>query len=120
MKKLALRLLLVTSLCCCFSVYAKENNSMMPPKPIDNKVFESLVGTWRGQNDMMGTKMEDRLKVSWSLNHQFLIMELQSKSLDNPSIHYEGLGVFGVDQDGHVKTWWFDSGVLHQFLQELG
>lgn len=88
--------------------YASEI-SMNPPKPVENKVLNAMVGNWKGESNIMGKKMQERLSISWSLNHQFLIMQLSSREIANPASHYEGLGVFGADSDGNVKTWWFDS-----------
>jgi hypothetical protein len=109
MKKLALGCVLILVMNTPSIAYAKEEKCMLPPKPLDNKMLGSMVGTWKGVNDMMGTQMADTLKVSWTLNHQFLKMELTSQAVNDPNYHYEGLGIFGIDQNGKVKTWWFDS-----------
>lgn len=90
-------------------VFADTNsNTMQPPKPVDNKVFDAMVGHWTGESDMMGTKMQDELNIRWALNHQFLIMDLKSTDTKN-NMTYEGMGVFGVDAKNKAKTWWFDS-----------
>lgn len=82
---------------------------MAPPPPVNNKVYDAMVGTWRGESNMMGTKMNDVLTIGWQLNHQFIIMELEATNKNNPSEKYEGMGVMGVDAQGNAKTWWFDS-----------
>src|ERR1700730_6544997 len=58
------------------SMHAFCATDMTPPKPIDNKVYDAMVGTWEGDSTMMGTKMHDVIKISWGLGHQFLIMQL--------------------------------------------
>lgn len=82
---------------------------MTPPPPVNNKVYDAMVGTWRGTSDMMGTKMSDVIRIRWVLNHQFLVMGLTSTNIAKPSEKYEGMGVFGIDSQGNAKTWWFDS-----------
>lgn len=82
---------------------------MVMPPHLDNKVYDSMVGVWRGTSDMMGRKAQDELKVGWALNHQFLILSLQSRMMSKPDMKYEGMGIFGVDSQGNPKTWWFDS-----------
>jgi hypothetical protein len=101
---------LILSLCAVTittSIYAKDADPMTPPKPVENKVLDSMVGTWQSESDMMGVKMKDTLNISWALNHQFLKTELSAQAIDNPNIRYDGLGLFGVDKNNHLKTWWF-------------
>ena len=86
-----------------------DEPTMTPPKALENKVYDSMVGTWETNSEMGGKKVHNVLKVRWGLNHQFLIVELKSTGLDNPKIQYEGLGLFGVDAQGKAKTFWFDS-----------
>jgi hypothetical protein len=88
---------------------AQATTNMAPPKALENKVFNGMVGTWKGESDMMGTKMHDVLRVKWALNHQFLIMQLTATGVQQPKNQYEGMGVFGVDAQDNAQTWWFDS-----------
>lgn len=93
-----------------FSAFAKDNSSnMTPPKPLENATLNSMVGNWQGEGNMFGMKMRDNVKIYWSLNHQFIMMELHSQGVDNPNIRYDGLGIFGADEKGNVKSWWFDN-----------
>lgn len=87
---------------------ASDASQMQPPPAVQNKVFDSLVGEWKGESDMMGKKMKDKIKIDWGINHQFLIMKLKSKGI-NDKAQYQGLGIFGFDPQNNVKTWWFDS-----------
>jgi hypothetical protein len=86
-----------------------NNPSMTSPQPLNNKIFNSMIGTWQGQSDMMGTKMNDTLNIQWSLNHQFITMQLAAQGIQQPQNTYEGMGIFGIDSKGAPKTWWFDS-----------
>ncbi len=90
-----------------FKAYSQDD--MAPPKPVDNKVYESMCGTWTGESDMMGMKMNQEVKIYWALDHQFIYMELKAVGTTNPNMTYSGLGVFGVDKDGKAKGWWFDN-----------
>lgn len=53
--------------------------------------------------------MHNVLKIHWTLNHQFLIVELKAIGTNQPKMKYEGMGIFGVDAQGKAKTFWFDS-----------
>jgi hypothetical protein len=108
-KRFILHIVIVLSALNLATVYAKDDSSRTPPKPLENKLFDSMVGTWTGESDMMGVKMNDTLNISWSLNHQYLIVKLDAKNPSKPEQHYEGLGLFGQDPTGTIKSWWFDS-----------
>jgi hypothetical protein len=110
MKSKLLSALLVSFLGFVFtpSLLADTSNTMQAPKPVENKVLDAMVGTWTGESNMMGTKMQDELNIRWALNHQFLILDLKTTD-PKTSTSYEGMGVFGVDAKGKAKTWWFDS-----------
>jgi hypothetical protein len=86
-----------------------SQDEMAPPKPVDNKVYESMCGEWTAESDMMGMKMKQDVNIHWDLDHQFIFMELKSVGITNPNVKYSGLGVFGVDKDGKAKSWWFDN-----------
>ncbi|MBA2654808.1 MAG: hypothetical protein H0U71_07050 [Gammaproteobacteria bacterium] len=109
LKKFVLGCLALAALGSISSAYAKDEAAMMPPKPVENAVLESMVGTWQGQSNMMGTKMNDTIKIYWALNHQFLVTELKAVAVDNANNTYEGMGMYGIDKEGKVKIWWFDS-----------
>lgn len=100
--------LLLFSLIVFFSGSLLAQDQWQPPKPLDIKVFNAMVGEWEGVNDMMGMKMNDHAKFYWALNKQFLIMEVLSVGVDKPDTKYSGLAIFGVDKDGKIKSWWFD------------
>jgi hypothetical protein len=104
------KLTIITLLLFIFFLSYKINaqDNMMPPKPAENKMFDAMTGEWSGEDDMMGMKMTDNVKIYWNLNHQYLFMELTSTSKDNPAMSYHGLGIYGFDKTGNVKEWWFD------------
>ena len=79
-----------------------------PPKPLENKVFEAMIGDWTAESNMMGMPMKEEVSIKWTLNHQFISMELKATAKDNPKITYGGYGLFGVDDKGNLKGWWFD------------
>jgi len=83
-------------------------DDMTPPKPVDNKILEGMVGDWTGESEMMGMKYTEEAKIYWTLNHQYLIMETKYISKDNSSIVYNGMGIVGVSKDNSIKMWWFD------------
>ncbi len=89
-------------------IRAYSQDNMAPPKPLENKVYESMIGDWTTESDMMGTKMKQDVSIHWALNHQYIIMDLKATGVDNPKITYGGMGIFGVDEKGAVKGWWFD------------
>lgn len=88
---------------------AEANSHASPPKPVENKIYDAMVGTWKGTSNMMGMKMNQTMKMHWTLGHQFLVLELHAINVDNPQIKYDGVGYFGVDGQGKPKSWWFDS-----------
>jgi len=79
-----------------------------PPKPLENKVYDAMTGSWTSDDKMMGMPMHQEVNIHWALNHQYIIMELNAVGKDNPAVKYTGMGVFGVDEKGNAKTWWFD------------
>ncbi len=85
-----------------------SQDDMAPPKPVDNKVLEGMIGEWSGESDMMGMKFQEDVKIYWTLNHQYVIMETKDVSKDNPKMAYGGMGIVGVSKDGSAKMWWFD------------
>lgn len=87
-------------------IYTQDD--MMMPKPLDNKIYDAMTGEWTGESEMMGMKYQEDMKIYWTLNHQFIIMEIKDVAKDNPKMTYDGIGIFGVDKNGNAKMWWFD------------
>ncbi|MBK8982693.1 MAG: hypothetical protein IPM38_10335 [Ignavibacteria bacterium] len=88
---------------------ALDDSQMLPPPGIVNQVYEDMTGNWTAESDMMGIPMVQDLKIYWDINHQFLILDLRSTGKEDVTKAYQGKGIFGVDQMGNAKTWWFDS-----------
>jgi len=117
MKLKSLVVCAVTLFAVVCSVQAQNNNTktdvsahtMMPPPPVQNSVFDAMVGSWSGESEMMGSKKHDEVNIDWALNHQYIIMKLMATDVNQPNIKYEGMGVLGVSKNGKVKNWWFDS-----------
>ncbi len=84
-------------------------DDMAPPKPLDNKVYKSMVGQWTGESDMMGMKMKQDFNIYWNIGHQYIFMDVKMVSTTDPNTTYTGLGIFGADKDGKAKGWWFDN-----------
>lgn len=103
MKHLAILLVLI-------SVFSANlfSQDMMPPKPLENKVFEAMVGEWTGVGDIMGMKWNETLKIEWMLNHQFIKMEMNMVADGKPEMKYSGMGIYGVGMKGEGLGWWFD------------
>jgi hypothetical protein len=90
------------------SLKTYSQDDMAPPKPVDNKVMDAMVGDWTGESTMMGMKFTDDMKSYWAMNHQYIIMESAMTSKDNPKTKYSGMGILGLDKDGNPVMWWFD------------
>lgn len=79
------------------------------PKPVQNKVYDAMVGTWVAKDvEGMGKKMNDVMKVSWVLNHQFIMIDLTGTDTKNPKFKYKAIGFSGIDENGKAKTVWLD------------
>lgn len=90
------------------SVKISFSQGMTPPEPLQNEFFESLVGTSTGEVMRNGKNLTNTISINWDLNHQFLIINLSSVNKNNPSEKYQGMGVWGIENDGTVKASWFD------------
>lgn len=95
--------------------YAESNmnaadTAMDPPNPVENKVYDAMIGTWQGTCEMMGKKMREVIKARWGLHHQFMIVDVKATGVEQPKMKYESMEIFGVDKEGKAKTFWFDNG----------
>lgn len=88
---------------------AQADVNMVPPKPIENKTLDAMVGKWVATSDMMGKKAKEKMEIKWALDHQFLLIKLDAQGIDQPNMKYKGRGFFGLDSQGKVKSWWFDN-----------
>lgn len=85
------------------NLYAQSS----PPRPLDMSFLNLIEGTWAGQSEIMGTKMNEVVTCRMDLNKQYLIINLRAESEDKAHV-YTGMGVYGSDSQGNVKSWWFD------------
>jgi len=99
---LSLFLLLLTFI-TTINLHAQDNQ----PKPLDISFLNLIQGTWAGESEMMGTKMNEELVITMNFNNQFLIINLTAGSEDKTHT-YTGMGVYGSDAEGNVSSYWFD------------
>lgn len=85
-----------------------RSQDVKPPAPLQNEFFDLMVGNSTGESTINGQTYEQSVSINWDLNHQFLKINLKSVNKKNPSDIYEGVGMYGIDGSGKVKTWWFD------------
>jgi len=91
------------------SVNILSQDSFQPPKPLENKVYEAMIGTWEGESMMMGTPTREETTIEWILNKQFIRMHVKGYNKQTNVMTYEGIGLFGVDAKGDAMGWWFDN-----------
>ena len=103
------RLFLCLIMFSCTALTRIHAQGMMVPQPLNNLVYDAMVGEWTGESDMMGTRMTETMSIRWGLGHQFLVIELHAVGKNNPAVTYDGMGLFGQDEKGNAVTWWFDS-----------
>lgn len=114
MKKLTFLLFFVL-----FSTGVFAQDMSKPPAPVENAVFDAMIGTWTGESEMMGMKMKETITFNWDLNHQFVIMKLTGTG-DDPSMNYSGMGIYSVNTAGVSKTWWFDDWGMDRTMEGTG
>ena len=64
-----------------------------PPPPLENKVYDSMVGDWTADATMMGMPFIENVKITWDLNHQFIVMDMMATNKTNTNITYQGKGL---------------------------
>jgi hypothetical protein len=112
--------LFLTSLLFVFAVSGfvnAQDDSWLPPKPMQNAIYEAMVGEWTGESDMGGMKMQEEMKIYWTLNRQFLITEFKGT---NPHFSFTGMAIMGVDSKGNPVSWWFDDWGADAVMQGSG
>ncbi len=103
MKKLNLFLVVLT-FAFASNIFAQ---GMMPPKPIDSPLLNSMEGTWvSNPYQMMGSTMTDEITQKMVLNGQFL--EINVKSVATSGFVYEALIMIAPIGDGTIQGWAFD------------
>jgi len=97
------------TLCCIFTANILSQDSWQPPKPIENKVYEAMVGSWEGESMMMGTPTREETTIEWILNKQYIKMHVKGYNKQTNVLSYEGIGFYGIDMSGNAIGWWFDN-----------
>ena len=104
-KKVTFSLIILSLL----TINVVSQDAWQPPKPLENKVYESMIGSWEGENMMMGTATKEEITIEWILNKQFIKMHVKGFNKQTNEISYEGVGIYGIDKDGNALGWWFDN-----------
>ena len=78
------------------------------PAPVQNEFFDAMVGDSYGESSVNGKLYDQKVSIQWDCNHQFIRINYSAVSKTDPQDKYEGLGMYGIDATGNVKTWWFD------------
>ncbi len=78
------------------------------PEPAQNSFFDELVGSFIGDEIRDGKQVSNTVDIKWGINHQFLMINLKAVNKNDPGDSYEASGIWAVDKDGNVTTWWFD------------
>ena len=103
MKKLSFALIFIA----LFISGSAFSQGMVPPKPIESEILNSMVGTWVSEPyDMMGMKMTDEVTQSMILNGQFF--EVRVKSKGENGFDYEGLVIMTPNADGTMTGTGYD------------
>ncbi len=100
----------IISFCFIFAMITSVSTAQMaPPAPVENTVYDAMVGEWTADAMMMGMPFIENMKIVWDLNHQFLVMDLMATNKTNTNMTYQGKGMYGIDDKGNAKVWWFDT-----------
>ena len=78
------------------------------PEPVENSFFDNFVGNFKGDEIRDGKQISNSVDIRWGINHQFLIIDLKAVNKNDPDDSYEASGIWAVDKDGNVTSWWFD------------
>ena len=86
---------------------AQAQQAPAPPPPLDDALWQSLVGEWQGWSENAMGRSEVELEVEWELQKQFLKTKV---TVRNPQLEYKTVGYATKDPaTGAVASSWFDS-----------
>lgn len=102
------KLFTIIALALLLNANLSFTQDMRPPAPVQNEFFDAMVGNSSGESLMNGKTYDQTVSIQWDLNHQFLTIKLTAVNKSNTQDKYEGLGIYGIDAKGNVRTWWFD------------
>lgn len=109
-----------------------EMRQMSPPAPLSSDWFNWMVGEWEGWTESSMGKSKDWMKIEWSLDKQFVVMNFKSEMVEanqeamkqwqeqmNVSdeqmeemmnMKYRAMGIVSQDpKTGKTMGWWFDN-----------
>lgn len=88
-----------------FPVLAQD--AMMPPKPIEDPLWNSLIGEWEGWSEWPNGKSMDKVDFEWELHKQFFKTQVESKLGE---MEYKLTGYATIDpKTGAIWGQWFDN-----------
>lgn len=68
--------------------------------------LDRLVGCWNAPGEVMGKRVETRVRAAWRLEGRYLLLE--SHGLD-PADPYDAAIVLGAHDETRISGWWMDS-----------
>ncbi len=102
-----LRLLVIATLICSLPAALADEPPDGPKRIFKDNFIENLVGNWKLTRKIRGKVVENRVKVEWVLNHQFL--RLHMKDVADPPA-YEAIALIGyVHSDKKYVAHWCDT-----------
>jgi hypothetical protein len=78
---------------------------LLPPDPA-HAALDRLAGCWNAPGEVMGKRVETRVRGAWRLGGRYLLLE--SHGLD-PADPYDAAIVLGDHDSIRVSGWWMDS-----------
>lgn len=82
-------------------------DTMAPPKPIEDALWNSLIGKWEGWTEWPTGKSKDEVEFEWELHKQFFKTEVESKLGE---MEYKLTGYTTIDpKTGAMWGYWFDN-----------
>jgi hypothetical protein len=78
------------------------------PAPVQNSFFDNIVGNFKGEETQNGKQVSNTVNIRWGINHQYLLIDLKAVNKNDPKDSYEATGIWAADENGNVRTWWFD------------
>lgn len=110
----------------------EAEQSMTPPKPLEDDFINWMVGEWDGWTQSPMSKSKDSYKMEWSLDKQFALMHITSKTTEMTAAQkkdaaeaygmsmedlekimqmtYKGMGLLTLNpMTGEPMGYWFDN-----------
>jgi hypothetical protein len=85
----------------------RAQDTMAPPKPIEDPLWNSLIGDWEGWTEFPNGKSIDKVEFEWELHKQFFKTQVESKQGE---MEFKLTGYTTIDpKTGAMWGYWFDS-----------